>query len=201
MATLYAVIDLTNVKESKILHVCDMERAIHWGRIYAGQGRKVIAPALAGRAFTALESTLALQYLYWNTFAKTPPEDFGELVKACKEAALALPADTTDIRWLEREGERYAAAPTQYDEAGLPISKPRAPAAPRAPGEPAERPRNAGATQKVWDVADAMKVSNNGQIPERKLVIEECVRQGINAATASTQFSKWKNHHVRPDQL
>lgn len=57
------------------------------------------------------------------------------------------------------------------------------------------RPRNAGATGKVWEIADATMAEHPAiKDPKqlRPLIIEACVKAGINAATAATQFSKWK---------
>lgn len=57
--------------------------------------------------------------------------------------------------------------------------------------KPAVRPKKSGATKMVWDIADRLKLSLN-RIPTRKEIIEACVAEEINAATASTQYGKWK---------
>lgn len=58
------------------------------------------------------------------------------------------------------------------------------------------RPRNAGATGKVWEIADATKLEFPDVKDPKELraeIIKRCVEDGINPATAATQFSKWKN--------
>jgi hypothetical protein len=64
---------------------------------------------------------------------------------------------------------------------------------PKASG-PANRPAG-GTTAKVWEIADAVRLANTGLTAKalRPLIIEECERQGINTATAGTQYAKWKN--------
>ena len=56
---------------------------------------------------------------------------------------------------------------------------------PRATGAPA-MPRKAGATKRVWEIAD----ENTGATRQQLIAI--CVAEGIAAATAGTQMSKWK---------
>lgn len=43
-----------------------------------------------------------------------------------------------------------------------------------------------GATAKVWEIADGVGKA------DRNAIIAACVAQGINQATAATQYSKWK---------
>ena len=52
-------------------------------------------------------------------------------------------------------------------------------------------PSPKGATGKVWEIADSMVKAGNGIVP-RPDIIAACVAAGINAATAATQYSKWK---------
>lgn len=63
-------------------------------------------------------------------------------------------------------------------------------AAPRADGEPASAPVK-GATAKVWTIADRITAEKGGTI-DRGAIIAACEAEGINPATAATQFSKWK---------
>ena len=51
---------------------------------------------------------------------------------------------------------------------------------------PTKAPKKAGACAKVWAMADSMPGA------ERKDVIDKCVADGINKATASTQYQKWR---------
>lgn len=56
---------------------------------------------------------------------------------------------------------------------------------------PASRP-NSGATKRVWDIADKLTEGNFGGKSGRADIIAACVENGINPATAATQYSKWK---------
>lgn len=55
-------------------------------------------------------------------------------------------------------------------------------------GEPGSAP-SGGATRKVWEIADRIFADKG---IDRAAIIEACVAEGINPATAATQFSKWK---------
>lgn len=46
------------------------------------------------------------------------------------------------------------------------------------------RPKEGSTTRKVWDIAD----KNDG----RAAVLKECAKRKINAATATTQYGKWR---------
>lgn len=64
---------------------------------------------------------------------------------------------------------------------------------PKALGEKPKyvRPKEGSTTAKVWDICDQL-FEQMGEIPSRPNAIQACVSQGINAATASTQYGKWK---------
>lgn len=47
-------------------------------------------------------------------------------------------------------------------------------------------------TKKVWEIAERIG-------PRRKRVITACIAEGINASTASTQYSKWMNMRRRKE--
>jgi hypothetical protein len=49
------------------------------------------------------------------------------------------------------------------------------------------RPKEGTTTRKVWDIADRLK--------ERAPVLAECAKRKINAATATTQFGKWREYN------
>lgn len=77
-------------------------------------------------------------------------------------------------------------------------SVPPIPTAPKLPSAPPKAPSPAGATGKVWAIADdtyafigALEVQADLKA-FRKKVIESCEKQGINSGTAATQFGKWK---------
>lgn len=176
--TLYMLIDTTVLDSTRIVSVAELRQSICMGKLLEAQGRKVIAPVLEGRGFAKLER-LQLQYLYWNTFGERPNDDYGVLLKECLEKAKALEVDATDLDYLERMVERL-----EDQQSSQPKAEANA-----ADGQPAERPRRAGATLQVWEIADEFQKQGRAN---RKEIIEECVRRGINASTASTQFSKWK---------
>lgn len=56
--------------------------------------------------------------------------------------------------------------------------------APKEAGDPSAAPRG-GVTAKVWQICDACA-------GDRTKIMEACTAAGINKATASTQYSKWK---------
>lgn len=61
--------------------------------------------------------------------------------------------------------------------------------APREPGAAPTAPIK-GATAKVWEIAE-QTLSALGKL-DRTAIIKACEAAGINAATAATQYSKWK---------
>ena len=52
------------------------------------------------------------------------------------------------------------------------------------------RPRPGTITGRVWEVAD--RILKETKSVSREAVIRECMQQGININTASTQFSYWR---------
>lgn len=59
----------------------------------------------------------------------------------------------------------------------------------RGPEAPAEPPKPGSAGQRVWEIAEAMHAAD--PYCRRRHVLAECVRQGINASTARTQYQRW----------
>lgn len=176
---LYMLIDVTTVEGTRVLKVAGLRAVSLLGKIYQAQGLQVIAPPMEGRSFAKLDK-LPLQYLYWSVCQETPPEDYAELVKRCLAKLKTLPVDDTPLPKLEAEVARL------YPDGTL------APAAqPKDPNAPPSRPREAGATGRVWEIADGL-FAQVGGLPDRKAVLAACEAAGINGATASTQFSKWK---------
>jgi hypothetical protein len=76
--------------------------------------------------------------------------------------------------------------------------EPKEPKAPREPSAPGERPKSTTTTGKVWDIADKvlgktkLPVSVDGWKSLRTAIMAACDKEGINKATAATQYSKWK---------
>lgn len=183
MNQMYMLIDLTKVEETKVVVVGTMHRVQLWGRLLKAQGKSVIAPPLEGRGFAKLEK-LALQYLFWNHCKRTPPEDYPELVQQCLTQLKFIKPDDTSIETLEREVAKLE--PEVAAEA-----KPKKERAPREPGAPVEAPKKTSTTGLVWVIADEL-TAKHGRLATRQEVLAECAENGINPATASTQFSKWK---------
>jgi len=66
--------------------------------------------------------------------------------------------------------------------------------APRVPQEKhngVSRPSAGTATGNVWAIAEAIQKRGKGKSPARADVLAACEADGINPATAATQFGKW----------
>ncbi len=192
---LYMVIDLTELNSVRICYIAHAKEAAALGRIQKAAGRQVIGPPLEGRGFAKL-SLEQLQYLFWNMTQTPPSGDFETLCKACLEAAEKLPLDKTPLEDLEREVRRL------YPDESAP-TKPKtdkSPKEPKAPGMPAERPKATSTTGMVWDIADAQFAALCPEITPanvdwkavRAAIVTACEKEGINSATAATQYSKWR---------
>lgn len=59
----------------------------------------------------------------------------------------------------------------------------------QVPPPPAPSQPKAGATKRVWEIADALIINNKFN---RADMIAACVAEGINPSTAATQLGKWK---------
>ena len=183
---MYMVIDVTKVEETKIRFVANIERATLLGKIYQVEhpGRKCIAPPLEGRGFSALDK-LVLQYLYWNTFGETPPEDYQELIIKAVEKAGKLEVNNS-------EPSSLRATLAGFEGVTSSSSEPKAPKPPKVKSAEGDTPKATSTCGLVWAIADRMFEANHKQFPERKAFLDECEKEGIHPATASTQFAKWK---------
>lgn len=56
------------------------------------------------------------------------------------------------------------------------------------------RPKAETKTGRVWAIADAQS-KNLGSPAPRKPVLEEAKSEGINPATAATQYGRWRKYH------
>ncbi len=56
------------------------------------------------------------------------------------------------------------------------------------------RPKADTATGKVWEIADAESAKKGGPAA-RKEVLDAASQVGINAATAATQYGRWRKFH------
>lgn len=177
----YMLIDVTAVETTAVLAVATIQRVQLLGRIHQANGRRVIAPPAEGRGFSKLEK-LSLQYLYWNVCKEAPPEDYSTLLRNCLAKIEGMPEDATPLEELEKEVARL------YPDDG--VTAPATPRAQREPGEAPAKPKAGSTTGRVWEIAEAMVKGD--QLPDRKAVIGACEGEGVNPATASTQYGKWK---------
>lgn len=182
---LYMLIDVTTVENTRVLRIGNLERMQLHGRLYTDQGKKVIAPPVAGRGFSKLDK-LALQYLYWNTCGKEPPEDYGQLVQDCLTIINEMTPCDDLLKGL------HAAAD------GIDILHPA------VKKEPApvviKPPKVTTTTGVIWQIADeCLDDLHNGHQPDdwkelRGEVVNRCKREGFNESTISVQYGRWKNN-------
>lgn len=185
MDTKYMIIDITTVEGTRILGVESMAKAVAWGKIYRHGQHDVIVPPVEGRGFAKLE-LLQLQYLFWNTFNEAPSDDYSAMVQRLKAYAETFPEGSISLEDLEDQvAKLYPEEPKS--------TAPQTQREPRTPREPGERPKEGSTTGKVWAVADAC--FNNRPTIGKELrtdIMTACKAEGINEATAATQYSKWK---------
>lgn len=186
----YMLIDTTVLAETKFLAAGGMNEMAALGRIKKAQGRNVIAPPVEGRGFSTM-SKEQLQYLFWNTMHQPPADEYGVLVQALLGIAITMPLDETPLADLEREVARlYPDSPT--------VSTPALAAELNAGvyGQPLkevpERPKATSTTGKVWEIADRFFTDDGDWKTMRGKIMTACESEGINSATAATQYSKWK---------
>lgn len=82
---------------------------------------------------------------------------------------------------------------TQKDEAATKAA-PKKEAAPKDTKNGVTRPKSGTKTGRVWEISDAQS-KKAGQPAARKEVIAECMKEDINAATAATQYGRWRKYH------
>jgi hypothetical protein len=181
--TWYMVIDVTLPETTRLLKITDVRRAPLWGAVYKDDGLQVIAPSLDGRGFAKLDK-LQLQYFYWNVCQQTPPDEYGDLVKACLTVLDNLEKDSSSEEELLQEIHRRG---IDRDAPSTSKKKP----AEESSGGSSSRPAGGTTTGLVWELADLAFAQAGNQMPDRKVVIDACLAEEINPATASTQYAKW----------
>lgn len=139
--------------------------------------------------------------------------DYPGLIALAKELADSMPADRRSMAALEAKAGPKALKGDVRAIEKVPRCQPPsipcknidfatdggvdeggAPKPPRLPSGPKAAPTK-GATGRVWELADALLATNDFvSDPKgfRKLVIQACESEGLNAGTAATQFGKWK---------
>lgn len=187
---LYMVVDVTDIETTKIRFVTNNERAVLLGQIYINEhpGRKCIAPIVEARSFSKLDK-LALQYLFWNTFAEKPNEDYAQLLQDCLTHTLKLEVDTSEIGALQ--------ALQDLSTTNNPVTVDGVPKAPKVKKEPTANavPKTTSTCGLVW-VLCAKVYKDSGLSLEDKtlrgLVMAACEEEGVNKSTAAVQWGKWR---------
>lgn len=190
MPSLYMVVDITAIAETKIRYVADAERAILLASIYMNNrpGRKCIAPVLEGRGFSKMDLQ-TLQYLYWNTFNKTPSDDYAQLIKNCLAEAEFLEVNIDKISTLNTEKAisendlRNAAPAVKALRVPSPVTN--------------TTPKKTSTCGFIWEICDKHNEAFAGLLQQdrklfRKGVMHDCEKEGINSSTAAVQFGKWE---------
>ncbi len=188
----YMLIDITTVEGTYLRLIGSGLQVELMGQLLKAQGLKVIAPPLEGRGFSKFD-LLQLQYLYWNSCGKPPVSDYGNLVIACLTAFEAIPVSEVSIEELKAEVAKLT--PPEHETNKSEAKPVKKAAAPRKPGE---TPAATSTTGKVWVIADRVLASRPAITaatdwkPIRDSIIAACESEGINKATAATQYSKFK---------
>lgn len=56
------------------------------------------------------------------------------------------------------------------------------------------RPKAGTKTGRVWEIADKLS-ADSGEPVARKAVLDAAMAEGINAATAATQYGRWRRYY------
>lgn len=187
----YMIIDVATVEGTSIVAIAPtLQHASLMGRLLKADGRKVIGPPVEGRGFAKL-GKLPLQYLYWNICKEAPPEDYGELVQNCLTVLRNMPVDETPIAKLELACSKLEPEEGYNTDNELPV-KPKEIKPPKTTRAPGSAPKSTSVTGLVWVLCDEVLEASGGVMPARKIFIDKCLEEGINPATAATQYAKWK---------
>lgn len=62
------------------------------------------------------------------------------------------------------------------------------------------RPKSGTKTGRIWEISDALSAEKKAPI-ERKFVMEQATKEGINEATAATQYGRWRKFHGLKGQV
>lgn len=167
----YMLIETSPAEARLLLMAPSMQAAQLHGQLAKARGVTVIAPPVEIRGFAQL-TELALQSFYRNLCHAEPPEARDELVAGCLAKLCDYPEDTTSLAELEEALARIKAD------------------APEPASHHKSRQKGESTTARIWALAEGLTA--NKILAERQAVIQACLAEGINPATASTQFGKWK---------
>lgn len=137
--------------------------------------------------YTAMELSLLLKSVGVEA---TSQQDRNHLVDRLIEACEKLPVDETPVSELR---EKLGLATDEMP--AIDFTQPKAqPAERNTGGEPAtaniNRPKAGTATGRVWDIIDGLKKGTS--MPAKADVLAASVAEGLNEATISTQYSKYR---------
>lgn len=177
-----------------------LEQAECWADILAPTHDFLITGVESERAFSVY-THFELRLLYQNTTGQGTHEsmEYSTLLKGVYQIAEELIVDETSLEDLKKKAgksRKKNKVDCTTDTAPVPDTKKKktSSTATKVPG----RPKEGSTTAKVWGIADTMHADDPGlgfdSKDFRKCVMEECEKQGINKATAATQFGKWKKH-------
>lgn len=137
-----------------------------------------------------------LRMLYYNTSGNLLRDNFeySKLLQGVTYIAGNLPVDDTPIDVLRKKLGRDI-DPTAVEPAPEKPTRGKSPSSGSGSGGAPTRPKAGTATGRVWEIADSL-VESDGTLPERSTVVEKATAEGINPATVSTQYGKWKKHQL-----
>lgn len=192
---LYAVIATgATPDQTKLVTIAGVREAPLIAKLYCFNhpGFVCIAPPITGQGFGKL-TLEQLQYLYWNHHQLEPKGDYADLSKALRHVYSKMPADPTPLEHLEREVERKIPSEGAQSQTGEPKAK----------KEPGEAPKKGSTTGLVWELADQVIAgmtidATTDWKTVRVGVMAICEKEGINPATAATQYAKWKGSKLKP---
>lgn len=202
MKQLYMLIRTTNKETATILDVGDSDVITLLGQLYKAEhpGQTVIAPPLEGRGFSKLDKDL-LQYMFWNTFQLTPPEDYAELINQALTNAQKIKPSEASVSSLRASISLYnpkttVTADGQIVSENTKKAKTSIPKVPKSgDAKDLAKPREGSTCGLIWNIIDGLYVEGQDPKEFRKTVMEACEKEGINKSTVSVQLGKWKTHN------
>ena len=92
------------------------------------------------------------------------------------------------------EGDQAPAEETVTEDKGKGKDKPKKEKAPRDEQNGVVRPKTGTKTGRVWEISDEVS-RKAGEPAPRKDVMDACAKEGINPATAATQYGRWRHYN------
>lgn len=171
----------------QIVKKCEtLQQAEYWADILLPDSDyKMVEPI--PKHFTSFEYEELLRlYARFDDRQLPRSTEYKDLLQRCLTFADEMEVDNTTIPVLNKKLGRE---PTKLE---LPKNPPgtekpnKTSSVPARSSGPGNRPKEGTTTGRVWEIADNMPNASRSDI------IEACINEGINKATASTQYGKWK---------